>query len=130
MLRLHAQRFRTIPLAVVAASMALFGVGCEPPYSTVKGKVTLEGKALKGALVGFFPEKGRGSYGTTDAEGRYELMYTDAKPGVPAGKCIVRITTADANTPEKLPARYHEKSELTEEVKPGDNVFDFDLKKK
>jgi hypothetical protein len=103
---------------------------CAPGYSTVSGRVTLDGKPLRGAMVGFYPETGRGSFGTTDAAGRYELMYTTKKVGVPPGQCVVRITTGDANTPEKLPARYHEDSELTAEVKPGDNVFDFDLKSK
>lgn len=112
-----------LTLGIVAPLVA----GCETRYATVKGRVTLDGRPLKGATVGFYPDQGRGSHGETDADGRYELRYTTKKAGVPPGNCVVRITTADANTPEKLPARYHEKSELAEEVKPGDNVFDFDL---
>lgn len=115
-----------LALGVLASLLA----GCEAPYSTVKGQVTLDGKPLRGATVGFFPGQGRGSYGETDAEGRYELKYTVQKAGVPAGRCVVRITTADAVNPERLPKRYHENSELAEEVKPGSNVFDFALKSK
>ncbi|MBA4064402.1 MAG: hypothetical protein C0501_11955 [Isosphaera sp.] len=117
---------RLITLGTLASLVA----GCETQYATVKGRVTLDGRPLKGALVGFYPNQGRGSHGETDADGRYELRYTNKKAGVPPGPCVVRITTADANTPERLPARYHEKSELAEEVKPGDNVFDFELKSK
>ena len=120
---------RIAPLVALGAVASLLA-GCETPYATVKGRVTLDGKPLGGALVGFYPDQGRGSHGETDADGRYELRYTNKKAGVPPGGCVVRITTADANTPEKLPARYHDKSELAEEVKPGDNVFDFELKSK
>ena len=110
--------------------LACLLAGCEAPYSTVKGQVMLDGKPLKGATVGFYPGKGRGSHGVTDAEGRYELKYTMEKPGVPSGQCVVRITTADANHPERLPAKYHEDSTLSQDVLPGDNVFNFDLQSK
>jgi hypothetical protein len=115
---------------VAFAILITLAAGCEVQYATVKGRVTLDGKPLKGAAVGFYPPQGRGSHGETDADGRYELRYTHAKAGVPPGKCVVRITTADANTPERLPARYHEQTELSEEVKPTGNVFNFDLKSK
>jgi hypothetical protein len=120
-------RFLSLPaIGILACLLA----GCEAPYSTVKGRVTLDGNPLKGATVGFYPGKGRGSHGVTDADGRYELKYTMEKPGVPAGNCIVRITTADAMSPERLPAKYHENSTLSQEVLPGDNVFNFDLQSK
>ncbi|MGL6096931.1 MAG: carboxypeptidase regulatory-like domain-containing protein [Fimbriiglobus sp.] len=110
--------------------ISTLAVGCETPYSTVKGQVTLDGEPLNRALVGFFPEQGRGSYGYTDAEGRYNLMYTPDKAGVPAGKCIVRITTAEDETKERLPKKYHAETALAEEVKTGENVFDFQLSSK
>jgi hypothetical protein len=111
----------------LAAGLA---AGCGVRYSSVTGRVTFDGKPLQGATVGFYPAQGRGSHGLTDADGRYELVYTNTKAGVPPGRCVVRITTADVNTPEKLPARYHEKTELAEDVQPGGNVFDFALKAK
>jgi hypothetical protein len=115
-----------MPLGILACLIA----GCEAPYSTVKGQVSLDGKPLKGATVGFYPDKGRGSHGVTDDQGRYELRYTMEKPGVPAGKCVVRITTADASHPERLPAKYHESTTLSQDVLPGDNVFNFELQSK
>ncbi len=120
---------RAFLLSAVGLSVSLV-LGCETPYFSVKGQVTLDGKPLRGAMVGFYPEQGRGSHSMTDAEGRYELMYTSSKAGIPSGKCLVRITTADAINPERLPKRYHENSVLTAEIKPEDNVFDFDLKSK
>ncbi len=108
--------------------LALLVASCEAPYSTVTGQITLDGKPLKGATVGFYPAQGRGSHGETDDNGNYELRYTVQKAGVPAGKCVVRITTATAT--ERLPRRYHEDTELSEEVKSGANVFNFTLKSK
>jgi hypothetical protein len=119
---------RKAPQIALALLVAALVAGCEVQYASVSGRVTLDGKPLKGATVGFYPPQGRGSHGVTDDDGRYELHYTHSKAGVPPGKCIVRITTADPNRPERLPAKYHEQSELSEEVKPSNNVFDFDLK--
>ena len=35
--------------------------------------------------------------------------------------------TAATHGPQHVPARYNEKSDLQREIKPDDNVFDFDL---
>jgi hypothetical protein len=105
-------------------------LGCAERFAPVRGQVTLDGKPLPNAVVGFYPDNRRGSHGVTDAEGKYELIYSDTKIGILPGKYLVRITTGDVNTPERLPPRYHEKTELAAEVKPGENVFDFALKSK
>jgi hypothetical protein len=104
--------------------------GCAERFAPVCGTVTLDGKPLEGAIVGFYPADRRGSHGVTDAQGRYELVYSQTIKGILPGQYLVRITTADVNTPERLPARYHERTELSAEVKPGDNVHDFALKSK
>lgn len=127
---LDSHAFRFIRPGLLLVVLSPFAAGCEAPYSAVKGQVTLDGKPLKGATVGFYPDQGRGSHGETDDAGNYELRYTMQKAGVPAGKCVVRITTATAASPERLPKRYHENTELSEEVKPGANVFNFALKLK
>ena len=74
---------------------------------------------------------------TTDASGSYDLVYTVNQKGAPPGKYIVRIRTArtttgdsgqDINSPEKVPAKYNQKSELVAEIQEGQaNQFDFDL---
>jgi hypothetical protein len=49
----------------------------EPALSPVSGAVTQEGKPLAGVQVRFIPQgvtQGHGGAGTTDAEGKYEII--------------------------------------------------------
>jgi hypothetical protein len=128
---------RTLIPAVLLASMLAAGCG-GGDYSSVKGKVTLDGQPLPDALVRFSPvNPGSPSYGRTDADGQYELIYTRDAKGAEVGEHVVSITTAKPgdpdgdppteDVPEKLPAKYHAQSELKREVMPGRNVIDFDL---
>ena len=82
----------------------------------------------------FQPTQGRASIATTDSAGKYSLLYLDGVPGAILGahKVIIRteIPGEDGQPPiakEKLPKRYHEQTELTADVKPGPNKFDFKL---
>ena len=113
-------------------------VGCggpdHPEVGRVSGVVTLDGQPLPEATVMFQPENGRASVATTDSAGKYSLTYLDGVPGAKLGPHTVIIRTEipgeDGQPPiakEKLPKKYHEQSELTADVKPGDNTFNFDL---
>jgi hypothetical protein len=128
-------------LGLTPALCCLLVAGCGGPgvkLGTVKGKVTLNGRPLQGAEVTFQPTaKGTApSAGTTDADGRYELMYTfDTKGAVP-GEHIVTITTGgtsfddqgiEVEQEEHVPARYNTDTELRKTVKPGSQTIDFDL---
>jgi hypothetical protein len=111
--------------------------GCErgtrPELGTVHGKVTLDGKPLKGAGIGFRPESGaRESMGATDADGNYTLNYIREIQGAAVGMHTVRISTANPSTgkPELVPKQYNTASTLRKEVIAADNVIDFDLKSK
>lgn len=104
--------------------------GCGSDFASVKGQVLLDGKPLRNAVVAFHPERGRGSFGRTAADGRYELRYTDKQAGIPPGPCQVRITTAEDEQKEILPTKYNSKSELTQVVNPGPNEFNFSLSSK
>ena len=122
-------------LAIAATVSAVLAGGCSrsdrPPLGLVTGTVTLDGRPLGAALVSFTPEgPGRTSLGTTDAEGRYRLAYLRDIVGANPGRHVVRITTATDETGgrEKLPVRYHRRSELSAEVGPGDNTIDFTLR--
>lgn len=130
-------------VVVCVAWMALCCSGCKrgsgdaPELGTVSGTVTWDGKPLANADVQFSPQTGRPSTGTTDANGKYQLLYTQDQPGAKVGKHTVRITTEKYTekengetvvTAEILPPKYHANSELVEEVKPGGNTIDFDLK--
>ena len=119
----------------------LFGMilmaGCSqstrPELGTVHGKVTLDGKPLKGAGIGFRPESGaRESMGATDADGNYTLNYIREIQGAAVGMHTVRISTANpsAGKPELVPKQYNTASTLRQEVVAGDNTVNFDLKSK
>ena len=112
-----------------------------PELGQVHGVVTLDGNPIEGADVMFNPvAEGRGSLGTTDANGNYTLQYTNNQTGATVGEHSVVITTkregfsdesgagqdVEARA-EMLPAKYHEDTELTATVNEGDNTIDFEL---
>src|SRR5262245_52727183 len=142
---------RLSPLAVVA----ILVVGCSKgPYETaeVSGRITLNGEPLAGVAVMFQPmapegniNPGPGSYGITDADGRYTLTLVGKEtPGAVVGKHKVRITPHDAtpqdisdDTPKRrpksktlIPATYDLGDPILEFEVPakGSNAADFDLK--
>jgi hypothetical protein len=110
-----------------------------PPLGEVTGLVTLDGKPLPDAYIIFRPQSGgASSEAVTDGQGRYELSYLRDVKGAKVDTHLVRIstyrepeTTDEGKTiggsPEKLPAKYNTKSELTREVKAGKNPIDFKL---
>jgi len=131
---------RSAVVAPLALLISGFLTGCGPAdgLATVTGLVTLDGEPLPDAYVQFTctGENAGVSNGRTDANGKYYLMFSRSKVGARTGPSKVAITTFDLDgthggvkrIPEKVPAKYNAKSELTAEVKPGSNTFDFDLK--
>ena len=121
------------------AGLPLALSGCSDTHQPVTGKVTLDGSPLPDAIVSFMPESEEGipCFGTTDDEGKYAMQESRDANGAPVGQYVVRITTyregkpeADPPIPrvrEKVPAKYNRDTELAAEVKPGENVFDFEL---
>jgi hypothetical protein len=67
--------------------------------------------------------------GRTDVDGGYELGYKRGQPGALVGMHMVRIFVSPEGTknPPIIAAKFDANSELRREVKPGDNVFDFDV---
>jgi hypothetical protein len=119
-------------LIVLAAATGCSGPK-PPPLGMVEGIVTLDGSPLAAAAVFFTPDgPGRTSIGITDADGRYAVTYLREIQGADLGRHRVRITTAteDNGGRERLPMRYHAKSELTATVEPGANRHDFALTSK
>ena len=112
----------------------------------VSGVVTLNGKPLANAHVAFQPQAskgsenaGVGSYGVTDADGRYSLRTMDTdQPGAVIGTHSVEIklrVEADDRDPKSrpaaktLPAKYNRNTELQFKVEPGGtSAANFDLK--
>ena len=128
---------RVLSAAILAVS-ALCLAGCSDGLKLVPvtGTVTLDGLPLEGAKVVFRPVQGRLSAGTTDAEGRYTLRYTDEKAGALPGEHAVQIATVaddeESSAPprEKLPARYNLTSELRATVSAASPQHDFSLDSK
>jgi hypothetical protein len=100
-----------------------------PSLAPVSGRVTLDGQPLKFANISFQPEGKSAGVGRTDADGHYELMYKRGQMGGPIGqnKVTIVLDTELAHRPQIVPPRYNLDSELEREIKPGSNVFDFDL---
>jgi len=118
----------TAAFALLMPVACLVGCGDSsgPELGKVSGTVTLDGAPLAGATVEFHPqgEGVRPSFGATDADGGYELMFLRDKPGAPVGMNTVMITV---DPPQEVPAKYNKSSELTADVKSGSNQFDFNL---
>ncbi len=119
----------------VAAASLLAGCGSSgPALAPVTGRVTLDGRPLANVEVVFQPTQGSPSFGVTDGDGRYELVYKRGVTGSLVGEHTVQIKAmpvADGGKPAvAIPPRYNVKTELHEGVKAGKNVFDFGLTSK
>lgn len=119
---------------VMTGILSLYGCGSRndlPELGEVKGRITLDGQPLPHAQIQFLPVSGRPSSAESAEDGSYRLQYTADDYGAVLGAHTVQIRTAvdgrDALSTERLPARYHAKSELKAEVKPQGNRVDFDL---
>lgn len=105
----------------------------------VSGTVTLDGAPLVRASVLFLPEKGRPSFGVTDNQGRYSLIYSQDENGAEVGSCAVQVSTRmgpegstddDAPlSPERVPKRYA-KDPVKVTVRPESNTIDIELTSK
>jgi len=133
--------------------VALLASGCNhDPYGVaqVSGKVTLDGKPVPQLAVMFQPvapegniNPGPGSYGITDAEGRYSLRLVGKEsPGAVIGKHKVRmdpysepqsaIGDAPYRPPKPLvpiPSKYNRAEAILEfdVLAKGSNSADFQL---
>lgn len=128
----------------VFALLGFVGCGSDgPDLAEVTGTVTIDGKPVHGAMLTFVPEAAGGSpsYGVTDAEGNYSLMFTQDKNGAMLGKHNVEIETrrltkddmAEGVAPPEfvpVPKKYKQTGALTAEVKDEDNDIDFALESK
>lgn len=116
-----------LPTVLLLAAVGC-GRGDRPPLGTVRGTVTVDGEPLAGAVVIFEAEGVRPSTGVTDERGRYELTYLRDIQGAVVGTHTVRIATvAEGRSVDEMPGLHDRVSGLQREVKPGRNVFDFDL---
>lgn len=143
-------RMRGLSVGVLVVACAGCGGGPSLPDTVpVSGKVTLNGQPLADASVTFVPTgttRGDGGFGTTAADGRYELRYLRGGAGVPAGTYRVVISKRampdgspavegpdvapiDSPAREVLPPKYsHEEyTTLSATVPAGGGTIDFQL---
>jgi hypothetical protein len=108
------------------------GGGDRPDMGAVSGVVTLDGQPLPSASVSFTQPGFRPSIGMTDASGHYELIYLRDIKGAALGQHLVKIKLLpqEGQRIKQLPSQYNSNSDITREVKSGENVFDFELKSK
>jgi len=68
---------RIAALVTLPSLMALAGCdkGDYPEMAKVTGTVTFKGKPVSNMMVNFMPSDGRPSWGKTDAEGKFSLVY-------------------------------------------------------
>jgi hypothetical protein len=126
---ISAMRFvKVVPNILLLIVLAGCG-SSEPAVAPVHGRITLDGQPMPYTSVVFRAPGMSPSGGATDENGNYELIYRRGVKGAPVGMNHVTILqdTQRVPGPQRVPARYNEKSELEREVKPGDNEINFDL---
>jgi hypothetical protein len=126
---------RGLTLIVLASASALTITGCGrdlPELGRVQGTVTLDGKPVPGAAVGFYPlSGGRQALAIVDQDGKYELTFVYGVKGAQTGSNEVTVFWPDGTTPTAaIPAKYNRESELKFDVKPGKNTFDIKMESK
>jgi hypothetical protein len=111
-----------------------------PSLGYVTGTVTLNEEPLVGATVYFAPleetefvdtkrgGKPRTSFGVTDAQGNYKMMYMEGVEGVAAGKCRVWIEFMDPSGRLFVPGDYSQAAMVVKEVGPGKQIYDMPMK--
>lgn len=133
--------------SAILASFVIACLGCGgdtgPKLAEVSGKVTLDGQPLAKVSLQFTPELpgGSPSYGVTDSEGAYELLFSRDRSGAMPGKHLVEILPVEPETDDsgkpvegtvvvKIPVKYSQPGSLTADVQAGSNNIDFDLDSK
>jgi hypothetical protein len=134
------------PLLAICVFIGPILLGCGGSgvrLGAVSGAVIYKGKPVTEGTVLFQPELGPGASGALDARGHYVLRTKSRSDGAPLGNNTVVIipptdlTGPESPTPGMLPKRDYpnipkkfrrpETSGLVRDVKPGNNVFDFEL---
>jgi hypothetical protein len=128
---------------VLAIFTAILPAGCDkgPPVGTITGEVTFDGQPVKDGHVLLSPVDGVGQPGgATIRDGKFraeKVPVNKMKVELHGNKVVGKRKAYD--TPESpweddiaelLPAKYNSKSDLTLEVKKGDQDVKYDLKSK
>lgn len=126
--------------AFVASAALVVGCSGDGNYGDVSGTVSYDGKPLEDGLIEFLPAEGKGQTASAPIkDGKYSVTKAsvgNAKVQIRGSKVTGKKKMYDtpdspevAIIAELLPPKYHEKSELTFEVKRGANEKNWDLAK-
>lgn len=148
---------RTFSVALLFSALSMQGCSpatARPKLVPVSGTIKFKGAPLANATITFIPEGSapRNPFGTTDAEGKFQLTSYDTNDGAVAGDYLVVIVAkaSDGKKQEErtasdmialgpggglkmednIPAKYSDRktTDLKRSVVAGDtNVFNFDL---
>src|SRR5262245_37760777 len=133
---------RKLAWALALATVALVVIeGCSqgPVTGTITGEVTLDGKPLEKGHLEFTPLDGQGQTGG--------IMIADGKFSGPVPVAMMRVqihgqkvvkgtyqaypgAPLEDGVVELLPARYHSKSDITLDVKRGNQTVSYKLESK
>jgi hypothetical protein len=123
--------------------------GCDHVQrGAISGRVTLDGQPIEEGSISFVPTAAgqdqaassrirQGEYSIAQANGpglgnmRVEIRAArlTGRRNPPSDPALAALE-AEYESVETVPNRYNTESELTAEIKPGNNVVDFDLKTK
>jgi hypothetical protein len=132
--------FRLAGVLVALSSFVMTGCG-DSNRAGVQGNVTLDGAPVDGGRIMFIAPDAKGNAHADIKEGKYELA---AGQGPSLGTYRIEIywykktgKKVVGNDPPNLvdekiqliPKKYNTKSSVKEEIKPGMNTFNYDLKK-
>ena len=125
---------------VVCLLMVLAGCNHGPATGTVNGEVTLDGQPLTKGHVEFSPIDGQGQTGgALIADGKFsaEIPVAKMKVSLHSPKVVGKRKAYDTpespweeEVAEALPDRYHLNSDITLDVKPGNQEVKYELKSK
>ena len=132
---------RNPTLIWLPAGLALVIFGCRgSEQASVSGEVSYGGRTVETGMVTFEPAEAEAKSPSRNVpirEGRYEAR---GEAGLAPGEYLVRITAPDLSKTDMdasagpharveyvplLPAEWNTRSNLTVDVKPGENVFHF-----
>jgi hypothetical protein len=133
---------RLAGLLVTLSSFAMTGCG-DSSRAGVQGTVTLDGAPVDGGRIMFIPTDSKGHNAYADIkEGKYEVA-ADKGPSLGTHKVEIlwykktgkKVVGSDPpNLVEEkvqlIPEKYNTKSSVKEEIKPGMNTINYDLKKR
>lgn len=130
---------RQILIACTAVACLGCGGGDGPQLGNVTGTITIDGAPVPGLNVTFVPAgKGSPSYGGTNENGVYRLMFNRQRTGAEVGKHHVVIENREPETDDSgnrilsgvvvaVPQKYSQPGTLSTDVRPGQNKLDFAL---